>query len=113
MTLKRVPRSRKAKETFIGEIAGVQSSLHKRSNMRMSSQSIFAFNLFFSQPADPRQRPPAVRHRNCHHNFICAGSIADPHLHAIKMAADKRGILMAERNVEHHSKPAALLGGRN
>src|ERR1700693_1792752 len=108
MSLRRVPRSRKPKETFIGKIAGVQSSLHKRLNMRMSSQAIFAFNPFFGEPPDSSQRTPAVRHRNRHHDFVGAGSVADPYLHAVKMAAHKRGILVPKRNVEHHSQAAAL-----
>src|SRR6202040_3811696 len=76
-------------------------------------QPIFALDLIFSKSADASQRTPAVRHRNRYHNLVCAGSIADPHFHAIKMAAGKRGILVPQRNVEHHSKPAALLGRRN
>src|ERR1700676_109034 len=66
------------------------------------SQPIVALDLFLREPTDARQRTPTVRYRNRHHNFVGAGSIADPHFHAIKMAADERSIFVPQWNVEHN-----------
>src|SRR5258708_20501543 len=76
-------------------------------------QPILALDLFLREPADASQRTPAVRHRNRHHDFVCTRSIANPHFHAIEMAADTRGILLSKPNAEHNSQPAALFGRQN
>src|ERR1700733_2651772 len=74
-----------------------------------SAKSVVALDLILGQAAHARQRPSAIGNRNGHHDLIRPGCVGNADLHAIEMASDVCGILVAERDIERHARPAALL----
>src|SRR5918993_1858764 len=76
-----------------------------------SPQPVLALNLLLRKAADPGQGAAAVGDGDRDHDLAGAGRIGDAHLHAVEVAAHEGGVLVAERNVERHAHPAALLGG--
>src|SRR5687768_4218464 len=76
-----------------------------------SAESVLALDLIFCEAADARQRPAAVGDRHRDYYFVRARRVVDPDLHAVEMAPHIGGVLVAERDVEGHTRPAALLGG--
>src|SRR3984885_5209798 len=77
-----------------------------------SAQSVVALDLILGQAAHARQRPSAIGNRNGHHDLIRPGCVGNADLHAIEMATDVCGILVAQRDIERHTRPAALLRRR-
>src|ERR1700733_11211967 len=77
-----------------------------------SAQSVVALDLILRQAAHARQRPSAIGNRNGHHDLTRPGCVGNADLHAIEVASHICGILVAERDIERHARPSALLRRR-
>src|SRR3954470_8404638 len=71
------------------------------------AQAVFALDLGERQPADARQRPAAIGHRDRHHDLVRARRVVDLYFHAVEMAAHERRVLVAKRDVQRRAGPAA------
>src|ERR1700678_1583510 len=85
-------------------------------NLRPSrglAESVDPLDLVLGQSAHARMRATGIGDGSGHLDLIVARVVGDAHLHAVKMASDKGGILVTKRHVESDARTAALLGRGN
>src|ERR1700678_2397820 len=77
------------------------------------AQSVEPFDLVLGQSADARMRAAGSGDGDRQHDLTGARRVGDAHLHAVEMAPDKGGVLVAERHIESDARAAPLLGRGN